>query len=259
VSSRLVIVRLKLVSARQRIPGGSRERSDIFATVISAYAPTAKTPQVKQRFSEDLQVVVDKVPASDVLILLGDLNARVDRRNAESDLWQRTLRIYGLHERNDAGEEFLEFCAFNRLTVMNSWFQKKELYLGTWMHPATKKQHTIDLVIMREKQRMFCTDVRVMRGANCWSDHCMVRPKLRVKVFSRGNKRDSIRPFATHLLCRSTIRDDYRRNLTNKLLEIRYENESTVEHNWKLLKGCILEAGEGSVGRAKETQPDWFL
>ena len=103
------------------MPGGFRERSDTFVTVISVYAPTAKAPpQVKQRFIEDLQDAVDKVPTPGVLVLLGDFNARVGRRNPESDLWQGSLGIHGLGERNDAGEEFLEFCASKQLTIMNS-------------------------------------------------------------------------------------------------------------------------------------------
>ena len=55
VSSRIVTARLKLARLGQRMIGGSRERSDTFVTVISAYAPTPKAPpEVKQQFTEDL-------------------------------------------------------------------------------------------------------------------------------------------------------------------------------------------------------------
>ena len=37
----------------------------------------------------------------------------------------------------------------------------------------------IDYVIMRADQLVLCVDVQVMRGANCWSDHSMVRAKVR--------------------------------------------------------------------------------
>ena len=39
----------------------------------------------------------------------------------------------------------------------------------------------IDLVMVRVDHRMYCKDVRVMRGANCWKDHQLVRVKLRLK------------------------------------------------------------------------------
>ena len=34
---------------------------------------------------------------------------------------------YGVDERNEAGEDFLQFCTVNHLTVMNTWFQKKRV------------------------------------------------------------------------------------------------------------------------------------
>ena len=65
---------LKIARVGQRMPGGSRETSNTFITVISAYTPTAKAPpHLKQQFFEDLQTTVDKVPDSDILILLGIL------------------------------------------------------------------------------------------------------------------------------------------------------------------------------------------
>ena len=81
-------------------------------------------------------------------------------------------------EVNQAGEEFLEFCTTNHLTIMNAWFEKKHIHFGTWMHPATKRYHMIDYVMMRASQRRCCMDVQVMRGANCWTDHQMVRAKV---------------------------------------------------------------------------------
>ena len=259
-SSRIISARLKIVRVGQRIPGGSRETSNTFATVISVYAPTAKAPShVKQKFYEDLQSTVDKVPVSDVMILLGDFNSRVGRREVESDLWRGTLGIHGLEERNEAGEEFLEFCASNQLTIMNTWFKKKEIYLGTWMHPATKKHHMIDFIVMREGQRMFCTDVKVMRGANCWSDHRLVRAKLRINSnHSHSNKRDKPAPFAVHKLRDSAYRDRYRESLTKHLTEAPHNVESTAENSWEFLKSCIWKAGEEILGRERKTQPDWF-
>ena len=108
-------------------------------SVLCAYAPTVKsTPGVKQKFYADLQDTIDKVPANDNLILLGDFNARVGVLD-HNDLWSSVLGRYGLSERNIAGEELLGFCASNVLSIMNTWFQKREIHQGTWSHPATKK------------------------------------------------------------------------------------------------------------------------
>ena len=45
----------------------------------------------------------------------------------------------------------------------------------------------IDLVVLWAKQRMCFTDVQVMRAANCWSDHKLVRAKLQLELPSVRN------------------------------------------------------------------------
>ena len=123
--------------------------------------------------------------------MLGDINARVGVLDTGNNLWQGVIGKHGLSEHNFVGEEFLEFCALNQFSIMNTWFQKKKIYQGTWMHTATKMCHMIDFVVMRAEQRVVCRDVHVMRGANCWTDRKLVRAKLKVTV-PRSAKRKEI-------------------------------------------------------------------
>ena len=155
VSSRLVTAKLKRVGKGQRKHGGSRETSNMFVSIVCAYAPTARAPPgVKVQFCSDLQVTLDQIPQNDILVVVGDFNARVGVLKPGEDSWHGVIGKHGLDERNMAGEEFLQFCAVNQLTVMNTWFQKKDIYFGTWMHPATKKHHMIDLIAMRAAQSL---------------------------------------------------------------------------------------------------------
>ena len=64
------------------------------------------------------------------------------------------------------GKNYSRFCEFNQLTTLNTCFQKKSIHLGTWVHPATKLCHMINIVVMRNSQRKCCLDVQVMCGAN---------------------------------------------------------------------------------------------
>ena len=149
VSSRIVTARLKSTSVGRRRPGGSRETRNSYISVISVYAPTAKAPPaIVQKFMDNLQDTVDKIPASDVLMLLGDFNARVGS-SGDDDLWLGVRGRHGVGVCNEAGERFLEFCALNQFSIMNTWFEKKQHHLATWKHPATKQSHMIDFVVMR--------------------------------------------------------------------------------------------------------------
>ena len=77
VSSRIVIARLKLC---EKAAGKSRTRSGpVYGVVVSVCAPTHRTCQAdKNKFYSDLQNVVDGVSSEDVLLIVGDLNTRID-------------------------------------------------------------------------------------------------------------------------------------------------------------------------------------
>ena len=157
---------------------------------MCAYAPTAKAPpSIKLKFYDDLQDTIDRIPHNDILVMLGDFNARVGMLDTENNLWQSVIGKHGLSECNFVGKEFLEFCALNQFSILNTWFEKKKIYQGTWTHPATKKCHMINFVMMRAEQRVVCRDVQVMRGANCWTDHKLVRAKLLFLVLPKGKRR----------------------------------------------------------------------
>ena len=45
---------------------------------MCAYAPTAKAlPSIKLKFYDDLQDTIDRIQHNDILVMLGDFNARV--------------------------------------------------------------------------------------------------------------------------------------------------------------------------------------
>ena len=57
--------------------------------MVCVYAPTAKAPPgTAQKFTEDLQDIVDKFPTSDVVLFLGNFNARVGCSVADGDVWR---------------------------------------------------------------------------------------------------------------------------------------------------------------------------
>ena len=98
MSSRVVTACLLLGVTGDRLPCGKRRSGDFFLSVVSVYAPTSKTTYtVKSQFMADLQSAIEQVPASDVLVVLGDFNARVGARPAvcnEADV----SRVDGVHD-----------------------------------------------------------------------------------------------------------------------------------------------------------------
>ena len=115
----------------------------------------------------------------------------------------------------------------------------------------------IDFVVMRAEERVVCRDVQVMRGANCWTDHKLVRAKLKDTVPRSAKRKEKISlPFAIHKLKTPAKRDEYREVLEQHLLARPLRAGDSTECNWDALKSCIVSAAEEVVGRGKRKQPD---
>jgi len=78
----------------------------------------------------------------------------------------------------------LTFCALNGLSVMNTWFEKSDIYKYTWQHPGSKRWHCIDYILMRQSQRKYCCDVCVIRRADCWADHKLLKATVVLQIFN---------------------------------------------------------------------------
>ena len=66
-----------------------------YLSVISVHTPTEeKTDEEKGKFYEDLQVVHNKIPKHDIIIILGDLNAKIGKE----DIYQNVAGKHTLRE-----------------------------------------------------------------------------------------------------------------------------------------------------------------
>ena len=153
---------------------------DVYATIISVYAPTKTDPEEnKEEFYSQLRVVLSKVPAKDKLILTGDFNARVGR---DSVKWPGVLGPHGIGYCNSNGELLLDLCSENDLVVTNTLFKQKEQQKTTWMQPHSKHWHLLDYVITKRKDLNDVLNTRVMRGADCSTDHQMLRSTIAFSI-----------------------------------------------------------------------------
>ena len=63
-----------------------------------------------------VEVVIDDTPKKDILVLLGDWNAKVGE-DAYTN-WKGTCGQYANTETNERGYRLLKFCADNDLVIM---------------------------------------------------------------------------------------------------------------------------------------------
>jgi len=112
-------------------------------TLIQVYAPTSTATQDEiDEFYDSVKQAVDKVPASDMLVLMGDFNAKIGEgfEIGEEDI----IGSFGLGVRNERGESLVSFATENELIVCNTWFKQHKRRLYTWTAPDGK---TLRLII----------------------------------------------------------------------------------------------------------------
>ena len=129
VSPRVVRARLKI--GTEQVDGA---RTPTYITVVSVYAPTFRAPvEEKEMFYSDLQDAVDGVSEQDLLLIVGDLNARVGstERGSSNVSWPEVRGVQGVGKVNEAVAELLSLCALNELTIMNTHFKKKNIHKFT--------------------------------------------------------------------------------------------------------------------------------
>ena len=255
ISSRIISARLKLQEDKSR-------RRPRLLSIISVYAPTFRSSQdEKDRFYEELQNEIDGILPSDILIVMGDLNARVGSNDGNTS-WDGVLGMHGLGKMNEAGLSLLSFCCMNNLSIVNTFFEKRDIHKRTWQHPGTRDWHCIDYVLMRQNQKKLCIDAHVMRGAKCWSDHKMLRAKLAVAFShlprSKRSKSNSQKHFNYSYLKDENIRSEFDSKVAD-LLNQNWESCESVQAKWEVLVKGTMESAKQVLPISNANSPDWFI
>ena len=118
-------------------------------SVIQLYAPTADcNGNDIEELYDNLQQQLDEVDKNNMLLLMGDWNAKV-RTNRET--WHGTIGRHGYGDMNERGERLLEFCSENQLCITNTYFQHKPSRKWTWSHPNGRSKNMIDFIITNKR------------------------------------------------------------------------------------------------------------
>ena len=136
VNSRLCAVRLE---GSCRVNKRRSDKRCLF--VISAYAPTDCSPDaVKDDFYHHLHNLLRKAPKTDIVILAGDLNARVGRLSSDE---AHLGGHYGLDScRSDNGDRFLSLCSDHNLFLASMNFRHSKRHSATWRPPSSAQTWT---------------------------------------------------------------------------------------------------------------------
>ena len=189
-----------------------------------------------------------------------------DQETGEVDEWRDTRGPHGWGQLNVAGRELLNFLSLNEATVCNTWFRRKSIYKHTWQHPKSKKWHCIDFAIMQKRDLKKCLDSSVKRGAECNTDHNLLRTKLRLpRLYQPKRKTASQNRFDVSKLLGSCVDENgestvwgHFQELVSDTVKETWKADSSLEDKWNTLKTALVDAAKTTIGYEKRKHPDWF-
>ncbi|KAJ8934491.1 hypothetical protein NQ318_012467 [Aromia moschata] len=239
VSERIMLVELNL-----------RKGNKI--NVLILYGPNEdEKAETKEKFWDEVTTITESVKGD--VIILGDLNGRVGRRD------QRSGDVIGIHGeaiRNNNGSRIIDFCIENNMLVMNTFFRHKDAHKYTREVSSRNEKSIIDYAIVSRNMRYLIKDVRVRRGLEINSDHYLVLVKTRIRPNIEVDKKDRLQNktrevIKSYKLNNQDIAERYREKV-HELIEVsRNGDNCSLENMWNNFKHILLEAGRVTCGTIK--------
>ena len=95
-----------------------------------------------ERFYEDLQDLLKLTPKKDMLLIIGDWNAKVGSQEIPI-----LTGKFGLGVQNEAGQRLIEFSQENALVIANTSFQQPKKQHYKWTSPDCQNQNQNDYIL----------------------------------------------------------------------------------------------------------------
>lgn len=205
---------------------------------VQCYAPTeVDSADVKNAFYEQLSTTLDQISKGDIVILMGDFNAKIgsDNSNYESIMGKHALG----NTRSDNGERLVELCSQHNLVIGGSLFPHKDVHKFTWTSPRSSSiRNQIDHICISKKWRKMLLDVRNKRSADIYSDHELLMATIQLKVMAVQRRNRTPQRMKVNL---SNLKvPELKRAYVNKLKEL-----AQSEIDWR---NCHVEAVQSTIG-----------
>ena len=216
--------------------------------LLMVYAPNAEAEY--QPFLDEVDAALQRVANMDSIILMGDFNAHV---GTDSLTWKGVIGRNGDSDLNTNGRRLLDLCCSNGLSIMNTFFQHRDVHKYTWYRGALGQRSLIDFFIVSADLFSHVLDVRVKRGAELSTDHHLAVCNLRLSENIATRK--SGRPSQAYRIKWEALEDEKVRkifadDITSRFNELPQETAG-IETEWELFKTAVTASALSCCGRKR--------
>ena len=218
-------------------------------TVIVNYSPTNVTEEdIVEEHHDNLRKAIDSVPAHNVLLIVGDFNARIGTADAKFPFHKET---------NRNGQYLLELAMERNLIITNTQYQKREGKLWTYISPGGNR-FQLDYILIRRKWRNSVKNVEAYNTfASVGSDHRIVsahiRLSLRTSKAAPKRKQHDWKCLSTD----ANIQKQYAIEVRNRFEGLEIEDESATDRYERFIK-ANQEATEKVIPLKKKAHKTRF-
>ena len=146
-------------------------------TFVQVYAPTTlATDEIIDAFYVKLQEALDKIPKSDVVVMMGDFNSKVGQSDSPESA------AIGPGERNERGDRLGDFATANEMVIANTLFKQHSRRVYTWTPPDGSTRNQIYYLHIHERWIPSVVNATTLPGADCGSDHELLMMSMRLKI-----------------------------------------------------------------------------
>ena len=173
-----------------------------------------------------------------------------------AQIWKNRNNIYSLHNTsNRNGKHLTDFMIENRLTCLNTNYQKREGKLWTYTH-ANKSKAQIDYVFINKKWKnsaMNCEAYSSFGGVS--SDHRIVTAKLPLSLRKNATRTATTKHYDWALLNNKDIRDKYVLEQRNRFETLQEKTEKgTPNDEYENFVDAHLEAASKCIPTKPRTK-----
>ena len=181
--------------------------------------------------------MIRTTPEDEIIMLGGDLNGHVGRCNANI---RRVHGGWGVGERNEEGEQIVDFAMAFDLAIANTFFQKKESQMFTYK--SGNRESQIDLFLCRKRDSKDIVNCKVIKGECVAPQHRLVVADLALMV-ERVRRREQ-RVVKTKWW---KLKEDGSKLVFNEVVNRKIEDLG--DRSWNAVSGIVKETGEHELGK----------
>ena len=143
-------------------------------TIIVTYCPTNVAEEdITEAHYNNLRRAIESIPAHNMLMVIGDFNARLGKEDARFTFHDET---------NKNGMYLMDLIMEKNLICGNTYFQKRKGKLWTFVSPGGNK-YQLDYILVRKKWRNSLKNAEAYNTfASVGSDHRIVSARIKLSL-----------------------------------------------------------------------------